>query len=173
MRGNSLYANAEAYALEILQQKMLREAQRSAQQTLMELSTLKSFLGQGQFVYCLPLGGVGPPDPPLHFPYIPFNGCINTQPCVTPELYHPTPQILPPQLPTISGCHTTSTGISYNPNHTPAPPNRAMTQSVVKVNVKNGQSKLVSHKSGKFVKCIFVEVVKGGMNQSIPGLRSI
>lgn len=59
---NQIYSNPEAYALEVLKQKLTAEAQKAAQQSMIEHTAMKSFLGQGQMIFCIPCGG-GPSEP--------------------------------------------------------------------------------------------------------------
>ncbi|KAK6633323.1 hypothetical protein RUM43_000890 [Polyplax serrata] len=157
MGGNSFYSNAEAYAYEILQQKLLKEAQRSAQQTMMELSALKSLLGQGQFIYCIPFGGGCPASTPLSLPFYNLNGLGPSEPpCILPE---PTNfPMLPshtPQCPNNPPCTSTAaqTSVATQPTSStpprPASPNHRTGQSIVQVNVKNAQSKFISNKPGQ------------------------
>lgn len=54
---NQIYSNPEAYALEVLKQKLTAEAQKAAQQSMIEYTAMKSFLGQGQMIFCIPCGG--------------------------------------------------------------------------------------------------------------------
>ena len=150
MGGNSFYNNSEAYAFEILQQKLFKEAQRSAQQTLMELSALKSFLAQGQLLYCIPFGGAPlQPPPPVTYPFCPINGLpLSESPCHISDPHHPALPLSstsPSNSPGNAASVGTSTGTS-NPLQLSA---HHANQSVVHVNVKNAQSKIVTHKAGK------------------------
>ena len=90
---NEVYSNPETYSLEVLKQKLAAEAQRAAQRSMLEYTAMKSFLGQGQMVFCIPCGGA-PSE--VNYNLLPMQCSMSCQPYVMPPAQlNPNQQCIP------------------------------------------------------------------------------
>lgn len=86
---NQIYTNPEAYALEVLKQKLSFEAQKASQQSMLEYTAMKSFLGQGQMIFCIPCGGFGGESSEINYNLqSPMQCAMTCQPNTMPSPQH-------------------------------------------------------------------------------------